>query len=508
MDIEASDPHERLARARSANRPGSGVPHTIVVLPSYSVSPSLLARYGPRIPALEHRQLLTMLTLPLVPESEIVFVTSASPTDRVLEYYLSFVPANRRDDTRARIRIVEVPDPSPRSISSKLLDRPDLMAGIRAMTRGRLAYIEPWNVTRLEMDVAHRLDLPLNGTPPALWPLGFKSSGRRLMRNAGVPLPLGREDVRCVADVLAAAEAIRRQRPDADGVVIKLDNSGTGEGNRVIRFASAPTAALLLAAVESLEPSYLADLAAGGVVEELVTGHPLASPSVQVDIAPDRHVEVISTHEQLLGGPSGHEYLGCQFPANPAYGVELTAYGESVGKLLAQLGAVGRFCVDFIAAPSSSGWQVDGLEINLRKSGTSHPFSLLNSLVPGRYDAATGTWSAADGSERCYRSTDSLGDPAWRGRSADDVIDAVRSAGLEFDDRSGTGAVLHSFVGLDIDGRIGLTTIGRTAGEAERLHQATVAAIQTPASRRHPAEGRHQALPGQFGPSSGLHSPR
>jgi hypothetical protein len=477
----------RLARARWANRPGSRVPVTVVVLPSYSVGSSLLAHYGERIPALEHRQLLTMLMLPLVPKSEMIFVTAKRPTARVLEYYLSFVPADRREDTRARIRLLEVPDPTARSITAKLLDRPDLMARIRTMTRCRLAYIEPWNVTHLEMDVADRLGLPLNGTPASLWPLGFKSNGRRLMRGAGVPLPLGQEDVRSVADVLAAAEAIRRRHAGAAGVVIKLDNSGTGEGNRVVRFAGSATAAELRAAVESLGPGYLSDLASGAVVEELVTGHQFSSPSVQVDIAPVRRVEVLSTHEQLLGGASGQVYLGCRFPANPDYRNQLTSYGEALGQLLADQGAMGRFCVDFAAVRSpSSGWQVHGLEINLRKTGTSHPHSLLQSLVPGHYDGLTGSWSAKDGSDRCYSSTDNLVDPAWHGRPADHVINAVRSAGLEFDPRSGIGAILHMLIGLDIDGRIGLTTIGRSPAHAERLHQAAVAAIETPASRNVP----------------------
>jgi hypothetical protein len=492
----------RLARARSANQPGSRVPHTVVVLPSYSVESSLLAQYGPRIPALEHRQLLTMLMLPLVPESEMIFVTARRPTERVLEYYLSFVPADRRHDTRARIRLLEVPDPTPRSITSKLLDRPDLMARIRTMTSGRLAYIEPWNVTHLEMEVARRLGLPLNGTEPRLWPLGFKSNGRRLMRSAGVPLPLGQEDVRTVTDVVAAAEAIRRQHAGAAGVVIKLDNSGTGHGNRVVRFTGSPTTGELRAAVESLEPWYLNGLAGGAVVEELVTGQQFASPSVQVDIAPARRVEVISTHEQILGGAGGQVYLGCRFPANPDYGHQLTSYGAAVGELLADQGAMGRFCVDFAATRSpSSGWLVHGLEINLRKTGTSHPLSLLHNLVPGHYDAATGRWSAKDGSERCYRSTDNVVDPAWRGRPADDVINTVRSAGLEFDPRSGTGAILHSFIGLDIDGRIGLTTIGRSPSHAERLHQAAVAAIETPASRHVPEQ---REVPGSTFRSGGF----
>jgi hypothetical protein len=350
------------------------------------------------------------------------------------------------------------------------------------MTRGRLAFIEPWNVTQLELDLADRLGLPLNGTHPSLWPLGFKGNGRKLMRSAGVPLPIGEEDVRDVGDVLAAAKGIRREHPDAAGVVIKLDNSGAGDGNRVIRFDTCPTAALVQSAVEALEPQFLSELADGAVVEELITGSQFASPSVQVDIAPLRRVEVISTHEQLIGGPSGQVYLGCRFPANARYRKQLTTYGAAIGELLAGHGAMGRFCVDFAAArSSSSGWQVLGLEINLRKSGTSHPLSLLHSLVPGHYDADAGVWSAEHGDERSYLSTDSLADSAWRGRPADEVIDAVRTAGLEFDPESGIGAVLHMFVGLDIDGLIGLTAIGSSTHHAERLHRAAVAAIRATA---------------------------
>ena len=134
-------------------------------------------------------------------------------------------------------------------------------------------------------------------------------------------------------------------------------------------------------------------------------------------------------------------------------------------------------------ARSANQWRVYGLEVNLRKSGTSHPLSLLHHLVPGHYDRPTGRWRAQDGSERCYRSTDNLVDPSWRGRPADDVIKAVRSAGLEFDPPSGVGAILHMLIGLDIDGRIGLTTIGRSPGHAERLHEAAAAAVAKSASQ-------------------------
>lgn len=467
-----------LARGLAANRPGSTVPHTVVVLPSYSVEPALLAHFGPRIPALEHRQLLTMLSLARIPGAEMIFVTADRPTERVMAYYLSFVEDALREGVRARFHVVEVPDSTPRSITAKLLDRLDLLARIRSMTRGRLAYIEPWNVTHLEMQVAQRLGLPLNGTPASLWPMGFKSSGRRIMRDSGVPLPPGREDVRSVDDVLAAVEHVRLEHPGAEGVVVKLDNSATGLGNRVIRFTDVPTPTMLRTTVELLGPEYLSELASGGVVEELLTGEELTSPSVQGEITPGRRVQVVSTHEQLHSGTHRQVYAGCRFPARGDYRSELAAYGASVGRLLADRGALGRFAVDFAATrTSSSRWRLHGLEINLRKSGTSHPLTLLHDLTPGYYDDLAGTWSLPDGSRRCYRSTDHLVDPAWAGRSDGDVIDAVDRAGLTFDRGYAVGAVLHMLNGLKAGGLVGLTTIGRSPGDAQRLYDAAVAAV-------------------------------
>ena len=472
------DPQSRLARALSANQPGSCTPHTVVVLPSYSVGDSLLAHYAHRLPALEHRYLLSLLVLPRVTSCEIVFITCQRPAPEVLEYYLSLMPAEQRRDVLSRTRILEVPDPSPRSVSAKLLDRTDLVARLQRMVAGRTAYLEPWNVTSCEMELARRLGLPVNGTAPELWPLGFKSSGRRIMRSAGVPLPLGREDLHTVEDVVDAASWVRQQHPSARGVVVKTDNSGTGDGNRVIALRPGDATDDVRRDVEALEPWYLADLRLGVVVEELVAGAGFASPSVQVEIGPGRRVSVLSTHEQLLGGPHGQVYLGCRFPADPSYGRELASYGEAVGEVLAGHGALGRFCVDFAAVRTSGGrWDLYGLEINLRKGGTTHPYSALRNLAPGRYDGETGHWLTEDGTERCYRSTDNLVDPTWLGRSAGEVIGAVRAAGLDFDRRSRTGVVLHMFCGLDIDGRIGLTAIGTCPEHAEDLYWRAVDAL-------------------------------
>jgi hypothetical protein len=468
-----------LGIALAANREGSETPHVVVLLPSYNVSQSLLDHYGSRLAQLEHRYLLAMFMMTRIPGVEIVFVTCKAPAPAVLDHYFSLVPEPMRDDVRRRFRLVEVPDDRAAPIADKLLRRPDLLDEIREHIAGRPAFIEPWNVATEELAVAHALDIPINGTTPELRPVAFKSAGRRLFRDAGVPVAHGVEDVRTVDDVARAIGAIRAERPNAAGVVVKLDDSGAGDGNVVVRFADDVDAVL-----RSLPEWYVEDLRGGGCVEELVTGDVFTSPSVQLELDPYGGVAVLATHEQLLGGDNGQVFLGCAFPADAAYARQLADYGMAIGIALAQHGAVGRVAVDFAAAlDSASGtWTLAALEMNLRKGGTTHPYSALRHLVPGRYDAAAGAWRARSGGVRCYQCSDNLLDPAWLQLSEADAIDAIRDAGLSFDYGSGVGVVPHMLAGLAVDGRIGATAIAETSDEAGRMIEGVREALTRAAS--------------------------
>src|SRR5207248_5575210 len=68
-----------------------------------------------------------------------------------------------------------------------------------------------------------------------------------------------------------------------------------------------------------------------GVVEERIMGEEFRSPSVQLRITPLGKVELLSTHDQLLGGPSGQSYLGCVFPADTGYAAFITREAAKVG---------------------------------------------------------------------------------------------------------------------------------------------------------------------------------
>ncbi len=110
----------------------------------------------------------------------------------------------------------------------------------------------------------------------------------------------------------------------------------------------------------------------------------LTSPSVQMRALPDGTVELLSTHDQLLGGPSGQSYLGCIFPAAPDVRRPHRRARPGVGRHLAALGVLGRFAVDFVAVQDDEGaWSAYAIELNLRKGGTTHPFLTLQFLTGG-----------------------------------------------------------------------------------------------------------------------------
>lgn len=486
-----------LLDAWRANVPGSKDEHVVVILPSFSLGSTILSHYRARIGCMEHRYLLASLITRSIPGADIVMVTCKQPDAAVLDYYSRLAFPDHPNFLRQRFEVVVVEDDSPRGLAAKLLDRLDVISELRGRIGGRRAFLEAWNVTEDEVEVAEALGLPLNGTPPQLWPLGFKSRGRRFFREAGVPVPEGAEDVRSAEDLAAAVEMIRRNRPDLTTVVVKHDNSGAGDGNLVLATIGAdgePLSGPELAAgfLRAAPAWFVEDLVEGGIVEEFVRGETVTSPSAQIDIGADGSVRVLSTHEQVLGGDNGQVFVGCRFPADEAYAGSLAVHARSIGELLAGRGVLGRVGIDFVTVRHGASWDVRALEMNLRRGGTTHPYLVLRYLVPGSYDEVEGRWVADDGTSRCYRADDNLVHPDLLGLPPASAIKAVDAAGLAFDPVTRTGVVLHMLSGLAVDGRVGLTAIGRTREEADQLHaavepallRARVTAPELPASGR------------------------
>ena len=90
----------------------------------------------------------------------------------------------------------------------------------------------------------------------------------------------------------------------------------------------------------------------------------------------------------MIRSSPAQRYLGCRFPAEPAYARAITESARRVGALLAEAGARGRAGIDFVVARDATGvWHAYAIEVNLRNGGTTHPLAALELLSGGAYDA-------------------------------------------------------------------------------------------------------------------------
>jgi pheganomycin biosynthesis PGM1-like protein/pre ATP-grasp domain-containing protein/ATP-grasp domain-containing protein len=452
---------------------------TVVVLPSLSF-PTAELRKIVGIGYYEER-LLFLLLLLRRPGVKIVYLTSMPVEDAVVDYYLDFLPDPA--GARARLHMLAAGDPAQRSLTAKLLDRPELLDRVRELASGPGgAFVQPFNVTPGEQALAERLGLPLYGPPAALASLGSKTGSRRVARLAGVPVLDGAEDLRSVEAVEAAARDLRRRAvAPVDAVVIKLNDGFSGQGNAVVDLAglngSLVDSPVVFCAEEESWSSFAAKIAEGGaVVEELLAAPGMVSPSVQLRILPGGLPLVLSTHSQVLGGPNRQVYLGCRFPAEAGYRTEIRAAAERVARVLAARGVIGYFGVDFFVVPQGQRQRVYLAEINLRVGGTTHPFGMASLVTQGSYDAASGHL-VAGGRTKSYLATDNLKSSGLTGRSPGEIIDELARRGLAYDRRRRAGATLHLLGALREYGKMGVTCIGDTAEEARQIYREVVGTL-------------------------------
>jgi hypothetical protein len=345
----------------------------------------------------------------------------------------------------------------------------------------------PFATTDLERELAVRLDIPMYAADPRFFAFGTKSGGRRLFAEEGVQHPLGFEDLNSEEALVDAIAAIRARKPAVERVIVKLNEGVSGMGNAVAGLQNLPAPgdtaerAAIANALQTMRFEverttydwYIRRVQEkGAIVEEMISGEEVQSPSVQMRISPLGQVEILSTHDQMLGGPSGQSYLGAIFPAHPDYCHLITREAAKVGERFAREGVIGRFALDFLVVRSAAGeWEPYAIEVNLRKGGTTAPYLTLQYLTDGRYDPQTGLFSPARGGHRYYVSSDHVEADSYRTLTPDDLFDLVSSHRLHFDHCSQTGVVLHMFSGVGELGQLGVTAISYSPAEARALYQ-------------------------------------
>ena len=446
---------------------------TLIVVPSLTFAEAELEKIV-GIQFYEER-LLFLLLLLKHPELRIVFVTSVRVEEPIVDYYLRFVPSSVRPGDR--LWLVALWDPRPLPLTAKLLEDRGALARLRELAHGESCLLT-FNVSALEGRLSDEIDAPLYGCPPPLVHLGSKSGAREVARAAGVAAPRGFEDLRSLDEVERAVKELRAALPAPRAAVVKLNDGFSGQGNAVVDLTGdvplVERHTVFCAREESWE-SFDAKIAEqGAIVEELLRVPGMASPSVQMRIAPNGTFEVVSTHDQILGGPDDQVYLGCRFPADERYRLRIQECGRRVARVLAARGVVGSFGIDFVTVPGEAEPYLT--EINLRMGGTTHPFLMAEFATGGAFDEGTGELVAA-GRAKHYVATDNLKSDGYAGLEPEALVRAVDDAGLAFDQRTNTGVLLHLLGALKQHGKVGMTCIGDSAAEADALFAGATAVL-------------------------------
>ncbi len=447
-------------------------------MPSVSVD---FALRPSEMQAYEER-LLFLLLLLRQPRARMVYVTGQPVSETVIDYYLALLPGLIPSHARARLSMLSVGDADPIPLTHKVLQRPRLIERIKHLVVDpQRAHLVPFNTTWAERDLALRLGIPMYGNDPRHEHLGSKSGGRQLFKQAEVPCPMGFEHLRSLEDIVGAIVELKTADRECPAAIVKLEASVSGEGNAQIDLSGIGTdpadierriQEMTTEMVGLSADDYLAKFArVGGIVEERIVADGVLSPSVQLRITPLREVQLLSTHDQLLGGPTGLSFLGARFPANDAYASMIAREALKIGQLIADEGVIGRFAVDFLTAKQDGDWKAWAIEVNLRKGGTTHPFLTLQFLTDGEYDWESNVFRTRAGQPKFLVASDHMESVDYRVLEIDDLFDVMVAHGIHFDHTRQRGIVLHMLACLGDCGRFGLTAVGDSADDAEALYK-------------------------------------
>lgn len=472
---------ERVSKNRQSE-------HTSVIIPSMTLNQEELLKLKGAI--YYEERLLYLLMLLRRPRTRLIFVTSKQIHQSIVDYYLHLLTGVPASHARKRLILLDTNDNSNLPLSQKILERPMLMHRIRSAIRDQEnSHLVTFNTTPLERTLSVQLGIPLYGLDPQLLDLGSKSGCREIFREAEIPMPMGFERLRKTSEIVDALSELWDMRPEIKRAVVKLNEGFSGEGNAIFDYRDILPARSLNSSERKriIEDKLVTGLkyeaesetwenfahkfyTMGGIVEEFIEGDLKRSPSVQCRVNAIGEPQVISTHDQLLGGPSGQVYLGCTFPADSSYRMMIQDYGDKIARVLAEKRVIGRFAVDFVVVKKGNEWECFAIEINLRKGGTTHPFLMMKFLTDGHYDRESGLFLTSSGHPRYYLASDNLTAPNYRGVSPDDLIDIAVYHDLHFHSASERGVVFHLIGAMSQYGKLGVTCIGKSPKDAQKLY--------------------------------------
>ncbi len=472
---------------------------TIVVIPSLTLDQEILDK----IDGIVHyeERLLCMLMLLRMPRSHVIYVSSTVIDPVIIDYYLHLLPGITGNHARKRLHLLSCYDASHKSLTEKILARPRLIERIKnTIPDGHVAHMACFNVTDLERTLSVKLGIPLYGCDPDSLFWGTKSGSRQIFREAGLHMPEGFENLKTIKEITESLCKLKKKKPSLKRAVIKLNDGFSGDGNAIFLYPENAMEDLEKWIIENLEcklkivasklsmEQFLEKFEMmGGIVEEFIDALVKVSPSVQCKIDPLGEIEIVSTHDQIMGGESDQVYQGAIFPASHEYAVDLATLGRKIANNLKDKKILGRFGIDFISVkenntcpddPVGRGWAHYPIEINLRKGGTTHPFLMLQFLTDGLYNEKDGKYYTSKGNlVRYYFCSDNLKSEKYKGLVPHDLIDIAMIHDLHYDGTSQEGVMFHLIGALSQFGKLGVVCIGSSPERAKEFYEKIISVL-------------------------------
>jgi hypothetical protein len=490
------------------------------------------------------------------PNVEVVYISPFPLNDDLLQYYNKLLQIamepGANPSRQYKILYPENHDrfPAHTSLAQLVLYSPRCLARLRALTRGRAAYIQPHCSSLHEVELAVHLGLPLLAPGPETADLlSTKAGARAIFAASDVAIPPGvAGDMYDPAAVVGALAALIARHLGVPRWLLKIDDEFHGRGHAYLDVTALECYPGLVeerassaeiwehpSVQEAVARQVREELSAsigdrvvicdarlfrswrafvsvfarvGGVIEAcpaVVTG----SPSVNLFISPDGRVEITSAHDQFFG--RAYRYAGALFPQASAPYRALRDASLSIASQLVSKGVIGHVGIDYVAFPEANGgqrlWAVD---LNLRATDSVDSFRMFNFVMGGSFDPLTGQYLAPTGGDgggggggggkleaRTYAVADFLSQPALATIRWNTFFGLLRQRGITFDLHTKEGTLFNVMNKLS-KGTIGVCCVGRTYGDSLSSLVAAMSFIQQQINQpdREAAAGREARVQG------------
>lgn len=439
--------------------------------------------------------------------TKIIYVTSPKFNIKLFDYYIGLTADNESEkrDMLKRLRHIEVKNKKGLSLSERLLNDQSALDEIqRSITNQDTAVLRCYNPTNIERDLSLKLQIPLFASLEKFDFVGTKSGSRKVFEYTGQTVVPGYSNIKSSEELFRKIATLLCKYPLQPKLIVKLNSGAAGRGNAifdVLKFAKANSLNFLkscrISKVETIVSKnidkflelqnsnnsvtkYLSNFdKLGGIVELFLEAKYKNSPSVQVHITASGKVEILSTHEQILGGENKQKYLGCKFPAEASYRRVLTSSVRKIADWMKEKGMMGYFGIDFIALKKSKDekWKVYPTEINLRKAGTTHPFRTAYFLTRSKYNNSQGTLRCGK-TPIYYYAKDYVESTSYKELCPDKLLEIVSSNKINFNENTNRGVVISMPGGIKKYGRFGAICIGHSRDEAAEYYKKLIRLIK------------------------------